>query len=57
MKEARTGLTTTEANRRLERDGENTLASAKKLQPGRIFAGQFKDAMVIILLAATGVYS
>ncbi|MCL2754319.1 MAG: cation-translocating P-type ATPase [Oscillospiraceae bacterium] len=50
-----TGLTTQEARARLARDGENTLTSAKKLQPGRIFAGQFKDAMVIILLCATGV--
>ncbi|MCL1831881.1 MAG: cation-translocating P-type ATPase [Oscillospiraceae bacterium] len=49
------GLSEAEARRRLIADGENTLVQAKKINTGRIFAGQFKDAMVIILLAATAV--
>ena len=49
------GLTTLQAEQRLARDGENKLASAKRLNQAGIFAGQFKDAMVIILLIATAV--
>jgi Ca2+-transporting ATPase len=49
------GLTTKQAQSRLARDGANTLAQAKSLNPVGIFAGQFKDAMVVILLIATGI--
>jgi Ca2+-transporting ATPase len=49
------GLTTKEANARLAKDGENRLAQSKAINPAGIFAGQFKDAMVIILLIATAV--
>lgn|GEM_PF-4428126 len=49
------GLSTKEAQRRLESDGENRLAQSKSINPAGIFAGQFKDAMVIILLIATAV--
>ncbi|MCL2036419.1 MAG: cation-translocating P-type ATPase [Oscillospiraceae bacterium] len=49
------GLSTAEAEKRLAIDGENLIASSKKVNPAGIFAGQFKDAMVIILLIATAV--
>ena len=47
------GLTTAEAEKRLQRDGPNRLAQAAQINPAGIFAGQFKDVMVLILLAAT----
>jgi Ca2+-transporting ATPase len=49
------GLTTKAARERLKQDGENELAAAAKLHPLRMFLGQFRDVMVLILLAATGV--
>jgi Ca2+-transporting ATPase len=49
------GLTSKEAAVRLGRDGENRLAQSKRVNPAGIFAGQFKDAMVIILLIATAI--
>ncbi len=49
------GLTEVQARERLKEYGENVLASAKPPGPVRIFLGQFKDAMVLILLAATGI--
>lgn len=50
-----TGLSDTEAEKRLKKDGENKLAENKKSSPVKIFAGQFKDTMVLVLLAATAV--
>lgn len=47
------GLTSKQAQERLRRDGENELAVAAKLHPLRMFLGQFRDVMVMILLAAT----
>ena len=47
------GLTTKEAEERLKKYGANKLSEKKKTSPLLIFAGQFKDAMVMILLAAT----
>lgn len=47
------GLTTEQARERLAKYGTNTLASQKKARPLKIFIGQFKDIMVIILLIAT----
>ncbi|MBQ8569315.1 MAG: HAD-IC family P-type ATPase, partial [Oscillospiraceae bacterium] len=47
------GLTTEQARERLAKYGTNTLASQKKARPLKIFIGQFKDVMVIILLIAT----
>ncbi len=47
------GLTRTQANKQLEKYGENTLKSGKKIKPLKIFAGQFKDFMVMILLFST----
>ncbi len=49
------GLTEQEAKQRLRQDGENRLTEAKKPKPVRIFFGQFRDVMVMILLAATGI--
>ncbi len=49
------GLTRAQAQERLREYGENVLAQTKPPGPLRIFFGQFKDAMVLILLAATGI--
>ena len=47
------GLTTEQAEQLLKEYGENSLGSEKKAAPLKIFAGQFKDLMVLILLAAS----
>lgn len=47
------GLSSEEAKERLETSGENVLAKKKKNSAAKIFAGQFHDVMVMILLAAT----
>lgn len=47
------GLTEKEAVQRRKTDGENILGDDKKTNPVKIFAGQFKDVMVMILLGAT----
>lgn len=47
------GLTDKAAKEKLREEGENVLADSKKINPLVIFAGQFKDVMVMILLAAT----
>lgn len=49
------GLTSSEAKKRLLEDGPNTLEQKKKRKALKMFAGQFKDAMVMILMAATAV--
>ena len=49
------GLTQAEAERALRSSGENRFAKAKKVDPVKIFAGQFHDVMVMILLAAAAV--
>ncbi|MEG1773703.1 MAG: HAD-IC family P-type ATPase, partial [Oscillospiraceae bacterium] len=49
------GLSSKEAGRLLLQYGENMLESKKKTSALRIFAGQFRDLMVLILLAATAV--
>ena len=46
------GLTTAEAARRLERDGPNRLAEAKREPRWRAFLRQFQDLLIIILLIA-----
>lgn len=48
-----TGLTDKEAAKRLEAAGSNTLEVKKGPGALKIFAGQFKDIMVMILLGAT----
>ena len=47
------GLTTAQAQQRLNQYGANQLASAKKISMLKIFGGQFKDLMTMILLAST----
>lgn len=47
------GLTEKEAAEKLKSDGENVFGESKKVHPMMIFLGQFKDVMVMILLAAT----
>lgn len=49
------GLSSAEAAERLKKYGENTLAKEKKAKPLKIFLGQFRDVMILILLAATAV--
>jgi len=47
------GLDDKEARRRLDEYGPNELLEKKKISPIKIFLGQFKDFLVIILLIAT----
>lgn len=49
------GLSTQEAEQRRAASGRNTLAEQAKSHPVRIFVGQFRDVMVMILLVATAV--
>ncbi len=49
------GLTTKQAIERLRQDGENCLAESSGIHPFRMFLDQFRDVMVLILLAATGI--
>ncbi|NLI73183.1 MAG: cation-translocating P-type ATPase [Euryarchaeota archaeon] len=46
------GLSNEEANFRLARDGPNEIAGKKKISHAEIFFRQFKDPLVLILLAA-----
>ena len=50
--DASEGLSTQEAARRLERDGPNRLAEAKREPRWRAFLRQFQDLLIIILLVA-----
>lgn len=47
------GLREDEAREKLRQYGENRLANDKRMHPLKIFAGQFKDFMTLILLAST----
>ncbi len=47
-----TGLTNDEAKQRLQRDGENVLRAKKKKTMFQRFMAQFKDVMILILIAA-----
>lgn len=49
------GLTTSEAQRRLQAQGPNTLPAGKQLSLAQKFLTQFKDLMILILLVAAGV--
>ncbi len=49
------GLTEKEAAAKLKAVGENTFGEAKRVGAARIFIGQFKDIMVMILLGATAI--
>jgi Ca2+-transporting ATPase len=46
------GLTTSEAEERLQKYGKNELATGRKRSPLLIFLNQFRDLLVIILIAA-----
>ncbi len=50
-----TGLSQAEAQRRLEQYGSNELASAPPVPKWKKFLEQFKDPLVYLLLAATGI--
>ena len=52
VKSSETGLTTAEAQKRLEANGKNKLAEAKKASMFSRFIDQLKDPMIIILLVA-----
>lgn len=47
------GLTEKEAAERLKAEGENVLGESRRAGSMRIFLGQFRDVMVMILLGAT----
>lgn len=49
------GLSSEEAAKRLASSGRNELQAAKKINPLKLFLGQFQDVLVIILLIAAGV--
>jgi Ca2+-transporting ATPase len=55
LKVTENGLTTEEAERRLNEFGPNELVEKKKVSPLQIFLGQFKDIFVIMLLFAMAV--
>lgn len=46
------GLSSPEAARRLERHGPNSIAVERKISPLHIFIGQFRNLLVLLLLAA-----
>ena len=52
VKSTETGLTSAEAERRLEANGKNKLAEGKKVSTLERFVDQLKDPMIIILLVA-----
>lgn len=52
---SREGLSQTEAQARLEKYGENVLEEKGRLQWWQVFLAQFKDLLVIILIAAAAV--
>ena len=52
LQTSETGIGEAEAARRLQQYGENALPARKKGGPFRLFLGQFKDFMTILLLCA-----
>lgn len=50
--QAEDGLTDEEAAARIAQDGENIIGGKKHVNPAKIFANQFHDIMVMILLGA-----
>ena len=48
----RNGLTDLEAKQKLEKFGENILQEGKKKTPFHVFAEQFQDLLVVILIIA-----
>src|SRR5699024_752542 len=52
-RQERSGLTEREAKHKLVEYGENLLSGEEGINPWKLFAGQFKDLMVMILLVCT----
>ncbi|MCW3999961.1 MAG: cation-translocating P-type ATPase [Candidatus Bathyarchaeota archaeon] len=52
LESSKTGLTSTEAAKRLQKYGPNQLITAKKTSPIKIFLAQFKSVLILILIAA-----
>ena len=48
------GLSASEASTRLERFGPNTLREEKRISPWQILLAQFKNFLILLLVAATG---
>lgn len=46
------GLSTTEAAKRLAKYGRNELQAAQRISPLKLFLGQFKDVLIIVLIVA-----
>ena len=55
LKATQTGLTNEEVKKRQEKYGLNKLEEKQKISPWKIFFAQFKSALIVILLAATGI--
>ncbi len=55
LKATEKGLSTEEAERRLQEFGPNELVEKKRVTPLQIFFGQFKDIFVIMLLIAMAI--
>lgn len=55
LKKTAAGLSSAEAARLLKENGPNTLSKEKKSSALKIFAGQFKDFLTLILLASTAI--
>ncbi|MCS6825571.1 MAG: HAD-IC family P-type ATPase, partial [Caldilinea sp.] len=53
LRSAPSGLSQDEALRRLESIGKNTIAAKREATPLRLFLGQFKSSIVVILIVAT----
>lgn len=53
--EVKTGLSAQEAKARLEKYGPNELSASKKVNPLKIFFRQFKDVLILVLIAAATV--
>ena len=53
LESSENGLTEEEAQKRLQRDGENKLAEQKKKSNITLFLGQFNDFMIILLIFAS----
>ena len=57
VKSTENGLTSAEAQKRLEENGKNKLAEAKKASMLSRFIDQLKDPMIIILLVAAVIFA
>src|SRR5699024_4544382 len=55
IKATENGLSETEVNKRLEKHGYNEIEDKEKVPLWKLFLETFKDAMVVVLLAAAGV--